>query len=1196
MRNILSLAVMLALPAMASANDKGCVVSFSGAQQNVCEGTATAAAPSMHSLMNLAAVEGSSLRIVKFDGAITEQQRAAVEKAGARIIDYAPHYAYIVRMPAHRDAAMRQVKGVLWSGPMLPALKVDPNIFNELQHGGIVKGLDIDTLEITFDSGEAHVQGGQAGLRNDIARIPGLMSAKLVETGGEISILAKFRTDQPDQLGSAVEQLALRDDVLSVGLRKPVRTYNSQGHWLHQSNSNSPGPQMPVWDRGVYGCGQTVGILDTGLWMDNVAFKDASQPTPINACKQGSECPVIALPNYLARKVVSYYKWSDLSGGSWDDDHGHGTHVAGSVAGNNNVANPGTDCENFTTPGGNTDLDGMAPGAKLVMQESGSNLAYLNSHGGTIYHAADVAYQNGARIHNDSWGGGCTNQFGACISNCTVTYDTSARNADRIAHDRSDLLVVFAAGNDATACANGNNVGSPGNAKNVLTIGATNRGTGANNMAGFSSRGPTTDSRTKPDLAAQGSGIMSADRNASGTRSMSGTSMASPTAAGLAALVRDYLARGFYPSGEANSADAIAEPSGALVKAIMTAGAYRMTGSGAGANPSQSQGFGRILLDDSLHFDGDASKLFIHDAEDGLQTGGADDHAIDVVGGERLTIALSWTDAAAAVGASPATVNSLRLEVKAPNGDIWTQKLPAGYNVNNANPTQGNSESNYDDLNNIQRIRFDAPTTGTYEIRVRGINVPSGPQTYALAATGNFEVSMEPTFSLSVSPGTVGICAGEDADYDIGVRSREDFDDPVMLAVSGLPGAASGDFSVNPVIPADPAAMSLLSITNTASLSRGSHSFQIDGLSDSAEPILRSLTARLNVSVGVPVTPALVMPANGMDDVARQPTFSWAADEAAENYIIEVATDSGFANIVASGTTDANSWSPGTPLTPMTTYYWRVRAGSACGDSVYSTTWSFTTGVTFPEPYCPVTFPSGVEPISRVKFSGFDNPSAVSGGPAHQDFLGVPGGLVEAGSGYQMVVEGNTAGNYTTRVNAFIDWNRDGTFQASEGYSIGSINNSTGADGKQAIATITVPASATPGPVRMRVLKKYNTEATACNSSGYGQAEDYTLMVMGETEEYTVGGTVSGLTGNAALSLNDGPSLQVVNGTYTFPDLLADGTAYTVTVTSRISAQCTLSNDIGTIAGADVTNVDLTCVEVPDTDIIFQDGFEAADD
>lgn len=732
MRNLLSLAIVLALPTVASAADQNCLVSFSGAQQDVCSGESSTAAASLQSLLSLDAVKDSTLRLVKFNGPISQAQRAAVEATGAQILDYAPYYAYIVRMPAQLDGAMRKIDGAKWTGPLMPALKVDPNIYNELKRGGIVSGLGIDSVEISLQT-----QANRAAVQSSLASVAGIAVTHVIESGGATRVRATF--DRAN-LAAAVEQLALRDDVIAIGFQKPMRAFNSQGHWLHQSNVNTPSPQYSIWNQGLYGCGQIIGELDTGLWMDNIAFKDATQPMPIDICTSGASCPAIAAPNNNARKVIAYYKWSGLSGTTWDDNHGHGTHVAGSILGNDNGFNPGTSCTGLQTPVGTSNLVGMAPYAKLVMQESGGNLAYLNTAGGTPYHAADIAYQNGARIHSDSWGGGCTDQFGLCISGCTVTYDESARDADRAMADHNDLLMVFAAGNDGTACPNGNNVGSPGNAKNVLTIGATGRGTGGNAMASFSSRGPTLDSRTKPDLDAQGSGIISAGRSASGTATMSGTSMATPTAAGNAALVREYLARGFYPSGVANAADAMTNPSGALIKAIMAAGAFKMTGSGAGANPGQAQGYGRVLLDDSLYFAGDASHLYLQDEASGLQTGGVVNYEITALGSERLTFVLTWSDVAAAVNASPATVNSLRLEVQAPNGDVWTQKLPANYSVGNANPTQSAATTNYDTINTLQRIQFDAPATGVYQVRVRGINVPTGPQKFALAATGNFQI------------------------------------------------------------------------------------------------------------------------------------------------------------------------------------------------------------------------------------------------------------------------------------------------------------------------------------------------------------------------------------------------------------------------------------------------------------------------
>lgn len=150
----------------------------------------------------------------------------------------------------------------------------------------------------------------------------------------------------------------------------------------------------------------------------------------------------------------------------------------------------------------------------------------------------------------------------------------------------------------------------------------------------------------------------------------------------------------------------------------------------------------------------------------------------------------------------------------------------------------------------------------------------------------------------------------------------------------------------------------------------------------------------------------------------------------------------------------------------------------------------------FPAPYCPISFPSGVEPITLVQFAGIDNsnPAATSGASAHIDFTAVSG-TVNTGDSYPVTVNGNTDGGFTNHITVFIDWNQDGNFDGpNEVYQIGSINNNPGT-GTPATGTIAVPADAFPGPTRMRVTKRFNVPATACGSAGYGQAQDFTVNV-----------------------------------------------------------------------------------------------------
>ncbi len=87
---------------------------------------------------------------------------------------------------------------------------------------------------------------------------------------------------------------------------------------------------------------------------------------------------------------------------------------------------------------------------------------------------------------------------------------------------------------------------------------------------------------------------------------------------------------------------------------------------------------------------------------------------------------------------------------------------------------------------------------------------------------------------------------------------------------------------------------------------------------------------------------------------------------------------------------------------------------------------------------------------------------------------------------------------------------------------------------------------------------------------------------------FTVGGTVTGLAGTGlSLSLNSGPTLAINNnGAFSFPTALANGVTYTVTIgSSPVSPEqiCAISNGSGTIASADVSNVQVTCTTVPPT-------------
>jgi subtilisin family serine protease len=190
------------------------------------------------------------------------------------------------------------------------------------------------------------------------------------------------------------------------------------------------------------------------------------------------------------RKVIAvdFLTQSECNGGiastEWDTQN-HGSHVAGTIAG-----------DNFATLIGHDAGDGMAPGAKLVVQDAGfltDNCGDLPGIGCPVVDLTPIfqqAYTQGARIHTNSWG---DNENAAMQNN----YTAASQDVDDFMFTHPDFLILFAAGNSGPGTGS---VGSPSTAKNGISVGATLRGTSANSMASFSSCGPTTDGRIKPDV------------------------------------------------------------------------------------------------------------------------------------------------------------------------------------------------------------------------------------------------------------------------------------------------------------------------------------------------------------------------------------------------------------------------------------------------------------------------------------------------------------------------------------------------------------------------------------------------------------------------------------------------------------------------------------------------------------------------
>lgn len=406
-----------------------------------------------------------------------------------------------------------------------------------------------------------------------------------------------------------------------------------------------------------------------------------------------------------------------------DGNDFHGTHVSGTAVGDNGV---------------NDNTRGVAYDANMVF-----NITPSFTEAG-ILQRLNLHHSQGARIHTNSWG-----------DDGTTSYNSLARGFDLFLHDNEDDIVCLAATNTA-------NLRNPENAKNLLAVGASQDSPNQGNFCSGGT-GPTADGRRKPEIFAPGCNTQSAQAGtACSVAGATGTSMATPAVAGVAALVRQYFVDGYYPSGSANAPDSMI-PSGALIKAALLNSAVDMTG--IGGYPSNGEGWGRLLADNSLFFFGDARKLVLLDDirnANGLSTNDELEYLLDVISSsEQLRVTMVFTDApaSASTGTGNAAVNDLDLEVISPTGATFRGNVFSG--------GQSTTGGTADAINNVEQVHVTSPMVGSWTVRVRGAAVNQGPQGFALIATGDAS-GMLPALSINaLDPIPTLLAPGNTFDFDV---------------------------------------------------------------------------------------------------------------------------------------------------------------------------------------------------------------------------------------------------------------------------------------------------------------------------------------------------------------------------------------------------------------------------------------------
>ena len=726
-------------------------------------GLESAALPDALSLSGYAAGQ-AGYYILQFRAPVQQAWVDRLAALGITFLDYLPDYAFKVRMTPEQAALATAAADVHWVGIFQPAYKIAPDVSRsanktqQLYRVRIERGADVAAVTAQIAASGAWIIRGE---------------------------------DNFVVLAADATQLTAVANLLDVAWSEAFRLYEKHNEY---GAGGIMGANV-VNASGYNGSTQIAAVADTGFGTGVAATAHADVPAS----------RIVALQNFPGGNSGGCY--TSISDGIADVDSGHGSHVALSVLGDGGASGEGK---------------GTAPAASLVFQAvenyvdftgtcslSYADGYYLLGIPDNLLNLYQPAYNAGARVHSNSWG-----------SDALGDYTADSASSDSFMWSNPSFLVTFSAGNSGTdANTNGvvdnDSIGSPATAKNVLTVGASENDRGGNyncdtalgytshdayqpgqtcsamggqnllgtygqrwgadfpaapiagdstagnaeQMAAFSSRGPTDDGRIKPDVVAPGTWVLSgySDMHQQGYgdpinpqngryqsdgwgmpmnqryKYFGGTSMSNPLAAGGATVVRD-----FYQKAYSHNASA------ALVKAsLINTAVDLMDENNDGANdndfpiPNVHEGWGRVNLI------GATSIANYVDNSAGVSTVGAVTQQFNVgVAGGPFKVSLVWTDYPSTETAALNLVNDLDLLVTAPGGATYRGNVFSG--------GWSQSSGSADRTNNVENVYIQSAAAGMWSVQVSGFNVPNGPQPYALVVTG--AIGVAPTATPTNTP------------------------------------------------------------------------------------------------------------------------------------------------------------------------------------------------------------------------------------------------------------------------------------------------------------------------------------------------------------------------------------------------------------------------------------------------------------
>ena len=356
----------------------------------------------------------------------------------------------------------------------------------------------------------------------------------------------------------------------------------------------------------------------------------------------------------------------------------------------------------------------------------------------------------------------------------------------------------------------------------------------------------------------------------------------------------------------------------------------------------------------------------------------------------------------------------------------------------------------------------------------------------------NFEIiSTDPSFIISNSSGTLSACnsGSQTVNYTLNLDFINGFTENVSFEVTGQPSGSSVSFSPE-VINAD--GNVVMTVSDLDGVEAQDYSITIEG---NSATVNQNITVLLGVTASDLETVTLIAPSNGATEVSISETLLWEVDINANSYMVEVARDASFTQIISSEIVLINEYKTD-DLDAETAYFWRVKAANNCNESTFSTAFTFTTVL---PTYCESTFTDeagGSEHIQNFTYNTINNSSGNDLFDGYQDFTAINTNVFRDQT-RDVSVTFDTFG-YQSHCYVFVDWNQDFIFDKStERYDLGTKTE----DIATATLSIKVPLDAKFGTTRMRVIIEYDD---ATRGFGDGSCDGDHLTEWGETEDYSI--------------------------------------------------------------------------------------------